>query len=101
MMDSRDFDGSSHHLESSMSSRRFNDQQMAKIKRLILEKHQLKKDLNDIRKILLMKPEEYTKHEYLQYRIKKLNDMWPRLKSSVYPKFGTDPKTGRPVLINT
>jgi hypothetical protein len=52
---------------------------MAKIKRLIQDKQTLKKDLNDVRKILIMKPEEFTKHEYLQYRIKKLNDMWPKL----------------------
>lgn len=67
-----------------MSSRRFNETQMAKIKRLIHDKQVLKKDLNDLRKILLMRPEEFSKHEYLQYRIKKLNDMWPRMMQSVY-----------------
>lgn len=87
---SREQNDSSYNLDGSMSSRRFTDAQMAKIKRLILEKHQLKKDLNDVRKILLMDAQEFTKHEYLAYRIKKLNDMWPRLKQSVYPKFGTD-----------
>jgi len=74
-------------MESSMSSRRFNETQMAKIKRLIQDKQVLKKDLNDLRKILLMRPDDFQKHEYLQYRIKKLNDMWPRMMQSVYSKF--------------
>lgn len=72
---------------------------MAKIKRLIQDKQQLKKDLNDVRKILLMKPEDFMKHEYLQYRIKKLTDMWPRMTSSVYAKFQRDPKTGHYIMV--
>lgn len=83
-----------------MSSRRFNDQQLTKIKKLIQDKLALKKDLNDLRKILMMKHEEITKHEYLQYRIKKLTDMWPRLTTSVFTKFNQDSKTGQLVLIN-
>ena len=70
-----------------MSSRRFNETQMAKIKRLISDKQVLKKDLNDLRKILLMRPDDSSKHEYLQYRIKKLTDMWPRMAQSVFSKF--------------
>ena len=67
---------------------------MAKIKRLILDKQTLKKDLNDVRKILIMKADEFTRHEYLQYRIKKLNEMWPRMTNHVYSRFQKDAKTG-------
>lgn len=74
---------------------------MSKIKKLIQDKLALKKDLNDLRKILMMKIEDITKHEYLQYRIKKLTDMWPRLTTSVFSKFTQDPKTGQLILMNT
>jgi hypothetical protein len=91
-------DAGSHFLESEVSSLKFNEKAFGKIKKLINDKQVLKKDLNDVRKILLMKPDEFNKHEYLTYRIKKLSDMWPSMQKNVYPKFKRDNK-GQYVLL--